>query len=258
MIFKYHNNNIIKKRVNILMKCIFSYADLNLSHLEEKTRKELANGKYNNYFSEPDITLAAIFGDLDKIKYLLSKNDFQIDEQDKYGNTALWNACLFFGRTHNNYKLIKLLLDNNANVNHKCGALKQSPLFVMLGSYLFHNLKNQNNKIQLIYTINILLKYGANINDQDLGGNTILILAVEYHKIDLINILLNENINIRVKNNYEESAIDKINKIFFPFLSHQAQIKAKKKIFDVLTKYKYNSAVFYLFTEYDINIIFNN
>ena len=232
------------------MKSIFSYKDLNLSQLEESTQKKLLSINYNNHFEKTDLIVSVMFGDLEKARYLLSEKNVDINEKCEDGDTALLYSCYYFGCHHNNYKVIKLLLDNKADLNIK-GHHRKSPFYMICDTYLRADFENQKNKMNFMFAFKILLNYGANINIIDSQGNTILMLAVIRCRIDLIKILLNEKINIYVKNDYGENVFDKINKL-------EGTDAEKREIYNMLSKYKYNDAVFYSFEEHtDINIFFN-
>ena len=231
------------------MKSIFSYHDLNFSQLEESTQEKLIRHTYPNHFENPDVIIPCIFGDLKKLEYLLSEKNININERNEDGNTALCCACYYFGFNHNNYKIIKLLLDNKADINIKGSFFGVTPFFIIFDSPLKFIFKNQKNKMNFIFALKILLNYGANINDINFNGHTILMLAVIHYRIGLIEILLNEKINIYAKNNTGETVFDIINKI-------KKTDDEKRKIYNMLLKYKYNDSIFYSFEEYDINMFF--
>ena len=235
------------------MKSIFSYQDLNLLELEKNIQKEFHNGNYKSYFDLPDLQIVAMFGDLNKAKYLLLNGNANVDE--KFNSSALYKACYYFGFLHNNYKIIQLLLDNKVSTNLKItnGQYEITVLRNLFDTYLLNNFKNQNNKLKFVYVFKILLNHGANINDQYENGYTILMSAVKNNKIDLVRILLDEKINIYIKNNKDENVFDQINKIS----QDESIVEVKRKIYDMLIKYKYNDSVFYLFECNDINIFFN-
>ena len=230
------------------MKSIHSYRDLNLLELEKNIQQELVVGKHKYFFHLHDLSIIAIFGDLNKGKYLLTNVYTLINEKDKIGEKALHNTCYYFGYLHNNYKVIQLLLDNKVNVKYENTFLRN-----LFDTYLLNNFKNQNNKLKFIYTFKILLNNGANINDRYENGCTILILAVKNNKIDLIRILLDEKINIYIKDYKDENVFDKINKT----TQDESIVEVKRKIYNMLIKYKYNDTIFYLFEYKNINIFFN-
>ena len=235
------------------MKSIFSYHDLNLLELEKKIQEQLVAGQHKNIFDLPDLNVVAIFGDLNKAKYLLSNKDIDVNEKDKNETTALSKACYFFGYFHNNYKLIQILLENKADINFRCEN-KMSLLFVIFDTYLHcFDFENQNNKLKFIYALKILLNYGLNINGQNEEGYSILMLCIKYYKIDLVRILLDEKINIYIKDNNGETALDKINKT----TQYESRPEVRRKIYDMILKYKYNESIFIVFEYTNINIFFN-
>ena len=237
------------------MKSIFSYQDLNFSQLEESTQKILLKSVYPDHFEDPDIIIPCIYGDLKKLEYLLSEKNVNINEKNEDGNTVLYCACYYFGFYNNNHKIIELLLDNKAdlniqaNLNRKGNFFGVTPFYVIFDTVLKFDFVNQKNKMNFKFALKILLNYGANINEVNRNGCTILMLAVSDYKISLVEILLCEKINIYIKDNKGETVFDKINKI-------KKTDDEKRKIYDMVLKYKYNDSIFYSFEEYDMNMFF--
>ena len=96
------------------------------------------------------------------INYLLSHGanieEIDTDNRDFVGKTPLVNAILF-----NNSKIITILLEKGANVNHRCrGGI--TPLMIAIST----------KRVQII---EILLSHGADVNLVDINGDTALTKA---------------------------------------------------------------------------------
>ena len=96
----------------------------------------------------------------DIIEYLV-KNKINVNQKDKNGNTALMKAC-----THNNPRVIKILLDAGAKVNEKNNE-GETAISIAAGYNGFS------------FIVFMLVEAGANLNDRDKDGNTLLTLALQ-------------------------------------------------------------------------------
>ena len=106
---------------------------------------------------------ASNIGDIDMLNYLISKG-VNIDLDDHKGDTAL-GVAIEFGT---DLDIIKLLLDNGANINAQPQGV----------SYLLHTIYNSN-----IEKLKLLLSRGADINLQSkFDGTTILDYAYKKNK----------------------------------------------------------------------------
>ena len=118
------------------------------------------------------------------IKYL-TKYEFisYINQKNKAGFTPLHYACY-----NGNIKLIKLLINNGADIN----IINNNGLNVL-------HMASQGNKTTPLYYF--IHKYRMNINSTDKLGNTCLHWACFYNNDKVLNfLLLCENININIKN----------------------------------------------------------
>lgn len=230
------------------MKEIVTYKDLNLSELEEQTQQDLINGSYTSLFCQPDIIVASIFGDSKKLEYLLSKKNININETNEFGRNALESACVYFGFTHTNYKIMQILLDNKINTIFIEKPIRKTLLHCLFSNRCFSSKKRMNT----IYAIKILLDYGIDINYQDNDGKTLLMQIVTYSNANLIKVLLDEKINIHAKNNLGVTAFDINNNIIL----FEGYTLERSEISKLLQNYKYNDAIFRLFEHYDTNLIY--
>lgn len=110
------NQTILNKLLYNLV-CIFVYRDSSVHAIEIL----LKAGANPNYQKEGTSVLSQIisYNCKDSIELLLQKNRWKIDlnvnEEIYRGSTPLMEACA--GKTH--IEIVKLLLDNGANVNHQ-------------------------------------------------------------------------------------------------------------------------------------------
>jgi len=71
--------------------------------------------------SGEELCRAAWDGDLKRVKKILSGGNVDVNEKDKYGNTALIRASKW-----GHIEVVKYLLENGANVNEKKPVCKYS------------------------------------------------------------------------------------------------------------------------------------
>ena len=121
-----------------------------------------------------------------KIIKLLIDNGANIHIKNKEGNDAYLHACCYL-----NYDIIKLLLNRGANINSKN---------LITGNTSLMNMFNKD-------IIKLLLNYGININIKNNEGNTVLMLFCKYNLIDLIKLLLKYNVDVNNQNNLGETAL---------------------------------------------------
>ncbi|RWS28261.1 ankyrin repeat domain-containing protein [Leptotrombidium deliense] len=114
---------------------------------ESKEKQFHKNCKYGNY--------AAVRA--------LIENGVHVNYSDIYGNSALHLAVLY-----NHINIIELLLQKGANVNKK-NRYDRTPLH-----FAAFNMA--------INVVTLLLEYGASSSQQDIEGNTALMLAVLYNR----------------------------------------------------------------------------
>lgn len=123
-----------------------------------------------------------------KIPKFLIRLGININTPNKKGETPLWTAI-----TSKKYDLVRLLLDNNANINE--GYNGHTPL-------TYACKKNDTN------LLNLLLQYPQlNVNSTNALGKTPLYIACLHGNFDIVKILLLHNANINYHNKTGESAL---------------------------------------------------
>jgi len=131
--------------------------------------------------SEEDIIAAAHVGNLALVEHLI-ENGVDVNVVNDYGETALIEAVSWGHKT-----IIEILLMNGADVNHRENLDFEQ--FIWGCSAILHADDEE--------AIDILLKYGANIDDiGPIEGNGLLHKAVEQSNLDRINFLLSRNASI--------------------------------------------------------------
>ncbi len=122
----------------------------------------------------------------------LLKNNANIDIQNNItGETPLHLAIKL---KHD--KMIKLLVEKHANVNVPEYEYKFTPLHYCINYY--------------IEKISLLLEFDANINQQDIFGNTVLYYAIEHNYVDIFTIIDLEKINFNRINNKHQMIIHNV------------------------------------------------
>lgn len=117
--------------------------------------------------------------------YLLDKN-VNPNSKNDFGKTALYYAIQL-----NFYSATKILLENGANVNHQYSIKKINekyscaPLTKSGRTPLMHGAQHSDVKM-----LELLLKYGANINDKDVFGSNALDYAKEHKKAENLDFLI--------------------------------------------------------------------
>lgn len=107
----------------------------------------------------------------------------------------------------NNIRLVKLLLENGANVNY-VNALGNTPLLLLC--------KNYNN----LEMLKLLLEYGADLSIKDEKGYDSRLYTISEKKIDLMNYLFDigeipYQLNLNTHDIYLTSALDSDNVAYF-------------------------------------------
>lgn len=136
---------------------------------------------------------------------VLLQAGIDINSKNIYGNN-----CLFYSINRKNVPMLNYLLKKGADTNQKDN-LGYNSIHKIVLSALFDRLKNDKLE-EIFYT---MLNAGANIDAIDQLGNTPLQLAViKRNGIDnagalqIIQILLDANAQINIKNNDNDTAID--------------------------------------------------
>ena len=178
----------------------------------------LAHGAEVNAKDDNVTTLyvAAMQGDLVKVKALLNSNPDLVSSKDKYGEIPLYWAVQFVRKD-----IIELLLANKANVNTKDRLSGDTPLHIAakyghkdMAELLLANKADVNIKGRLDGwtplhnaafrghkdVVELLLAYGADVNTKDNQGGTPLHRAAQGNRKDVAELLLAKGADINAKN----------------------------------------------------------
>lgn len=125
------------------------------------------------------------------IVHMLLKKGADVNAQDERQATALMIAA-----EHENWEAVKILLDNNADI------AKED--FIGRTALMYAVAKN-NDERQVVLE---LLKRGVDPNARDDEGRTALIQLARYGHADMMQALLEHGANVRMKDQYGESALE--------------------------------------------------
>ncbi|WP_265023236.1 ankyrin repeat domain-containing protein [Wolbachia endosymbiont (group A) of Epistrophe grossularia] len=113
-----------------------------------------------------------------------------IDTNDKNGNTLLYSAAEI-----GDLNLVKLLLDNGANIEAKNGEYQATPLHGAVENYR-------------IDVVKLLLNRGANVNAEDKDNWTPLHYGADTNSPDIVKVLVDAHANLGAKGNYGKTLLD--------------------------------------------------
>lgn len=185
-----------KKDLVSLTSLLNGGADVNAKNEQDQTLLMLS--------AVPDLRNNDVFDLLDtqseskdmKIMYLLIEKGADVHAQDRVGNTALIYAVEI-----QNMDAIKLLLKNGAHVN-ATNQQQQHALFFAPSL----------EKETMYNTLQILLEAGADINKQDVEGDTILMKLIDegmpFSDRDCIQLLFDHKSDVNKVNNNKENALN--------------------------------------------------
>lgn len=167
-------------------------------------------------------------------KYTISCNAYGISDFShflgQWNNVSLGNdleIALLYATAHNQTSILKLLLNQNVNVN-SCDVTNWTALFYAVTNGYAHivqllinynadiNARDNNMSTPLHYAVlrgrtniaKILLDSGANINAQDKYGSTPLMYAYLSRDENMVELLLTYKPNLNMVNNYNEGISD--------------------------------------------------
>ena len=171
------------------------------------------NGEYNA--SDNALIIATAAGSFECLKILLEYGA-SINDQNKYGETALMIAGLY-----REPKCLQLLLEHNASIDvqdnmgmtalmHAATSGSTECVQILINSNAKLDLIDKKGNDALIHSMDdygdgslLLIKAGCMINQENTHGNTPLIIAIWYYKINVINELIARGVNVNhcTKNN---------------------------------------------------------
>ncbi|WP_265032364.1 ankyrin repeat domain-containing protein [Wolbachia endosymbiont (group B) of Apotomis turbidana] len=128
-------------------------------------------------------------GGFNEAKGLIAQ-DANIDTNDKNGNTLLYSAAEI-----GDLNLVKLLLDNGANIEAKNGEYQATPLHGAVENYR-------------IDVVKLLLNRGANVNAEDKDNWTPLHYGADTNSPDIVKVLVDAHANLGAKGNYGKTPLD--------------------------------------------------
>ncbi|KAL4466985.1 hypothetical protein ABPG74_010582 [Tetrahymena malaccensis] len=163
------------------------------------------NPNYHPLNEDDEVTLlmkAAEKQMVQVVKLLLQKNEIQVNKTDKRGETALVHSvkCQKLSGNHH-LSVIELLLEHGADPNAKyIDTSKGGGEMPLLHACVI----NQWSDI-----INLLIKYKIDINSRDKQGDTATHIAARKQKrIDILEMLISCNPDLKIQNNNHQTALD--------------------------------------------------
>lgn len=127
--------------------------------------------------------------------YHLIAEGANINEVDKYGGTLLMTACRW-----GEIATVKFLMDLGARVDSPRSSKGRTPLIVACAYY--------GGKEVCAY----LIAHGAKVNAQSTDGTTALMLAAQYWKSDIVDLLLKAGADATLKDQKGQTAMDYLNR----------------------------------------------
>lgn len=164
--------------------------------------KDLKGSDYRLFQNTPawELAKAVEDGNEEKISEIVAKNPSLINYQDpKYGNTLL-----IFTIMNQQFRSFMVLLERKADISIH-NSFDGTSAIIEACSSKFYDIKFAQ----------VLIKYGANINDVETGarkhGNstrdTPLIAAARTGSLDIVKFLITTGVNINFQNDYDQSAL---------------------------------------------------
>ncbi len=165
--------------------------------------------------------------DIKKLKFLLSHNkDINLNYKNKYGISPLRTSILKDSSLDDRFKITKLLLsydvdvnltDNNGNTELIRAVLtSNSPLFkLLIKNDADVNISNKEGNTALMFTckngnlnlVNKLLENDANVNIKNKEGNNALMFACKNGNFDIVNKLLSNDAKVNEQNKMGNTAL---------------------------------------------------
>lgn len=146
-----------------------------------------------------DLLEAANKGDSKKVRSLLAAG-VDANVKDQGGKTPLIHAAL---RSH--LEIVTVLLEHGAQAD-LADRQNTTPLIAAVLSYA-----NNQDVAQIEQMVEVLVAKGAQINAQNIGGQTALMFAANMGLVGVTQKLLKAGANDQIKNCFNQKAIDLVN-----------------------------------------------
>lgn len=143
----------INKKLLIILSALplFNYAQIEMLSTEIKELEEVADIKEALFQAQlPKLIVAAVGNDLNAVQQLISNQQVDINQQDEFGETALYKAV-----TNRNVPIVEFLMNNGADPN-----------IINNNGYTALYLAAQNGSNDMI---RLLLKTGPGIKTADIN-----------------------------------------------------------------------------------------
>lgn len=138
------------------------------------------NDKQINYHQRIALHFRCHKGNYQQVKLLIN-NDVNINSTDHAFKTALYKACY-----NKHYDIVKLLVDNGADVNIS-DIFDYTPLYLICGTW------KGNVKIA-----KLLIDNGANVNAVNGHGDTPLSIAIRCENIEIVELLIENGAHLNI------------------------------------------------------------
>jgi ankyrin repeat protein len=152
--------------------------------------------------NEPEIIM-------DLLKHGVSANKICIWVDNATPQSPLQFAC-----TIGASDIVRILIENGASINGGDSVKHTIPIQIVLDHLIKGSILQKfdprfsTNKNKFLQTFYLLLKYGSNINVTDGDHESMLFEAIRYDNRNMVNILINNGVNVDVKNNRDENPIE--------------------------------------------------
>lgn len=146
-----------------------------------------------------ELVNAAYKGDKDKVEALLASG-VNANVTQLGGKTALINAAL-----QSHVDIVQLLLEKGADAG-LADRQKTTPLIAAVLSYA-----NNQDESQIKKMVELFIAKGANVNAQNIGGQTALMLAGHRGLLEVVKVLIEAGADCKIENAFGQKAQDLIN-----------------------------------------------
>ncbi len=188
LLSNYVNINFQDK--NGLTPLMHTVKNNNMEIFEFLISNQESNVNITDKFDDTVLHYAILFERNDMMKLIVSSKNFNSNIRTTYGDTYLIRVV-----SNNNYEGCKIMLDSNKFYVNSTNDFQNSALHYSSIDGNYDITKN-------------LLEYGKiNIDGQDRDGDTALLNACRGGHLEVVNLLLNHNANINIKNDNDETPL---------------------------------------------------